>query len=74
MSCISVRPAPQLLSIKGECTFLLLNILIFGLCNSSVNSLLDIISFLSLLPEVFYQDVYKPLKEVHADIHHILDF
>ena len=36
---ISARAAPQILSIKGECTFLFLNFLMIGLRNSSVNSL-----------------------------------
>ena len=31
---ISARSAPQILSIKGEFTFLLLKFLIIGLCNS----------------------------------------
>ena len=74
INCISARSAPQILSIKGECTFLLLNFLIIGSCNSSANSLLEIISFLLPLPEVFYQKIYKPLKQVHVDIHHISDF
>ena len=42
------------MSIKGEFTFLLLNFLIIGLCNSSANSLLEIFSFLTPLSEVFY--------------------
>ena len=32
-SCISAKSAPQILSIKDECTFLFLSILIIGLCN-----------------------------------------
>ena len=35
INCISVRSAPQILSIKVERTFLFLNFLIVGLCNSS---------------------------------------
>ena len=62
--------------------FCFLNYLIIGLFNSSGNSLLDRISFLTVPPvnlfkriaEVFYQKNYKPLKQVHVDIHHILDF
>ena len=34
VNCISAKPAPKFLSIKGEFTFLLLNFLIIGLCNS----------------------------------------
>ena len=50
---ISARSAPQILSVKGECTFLFLNFLIMGLCDSSAYSLLDIISFLTVPPDVF---------------------
>ena len=50
---ISARSAPQILSIKGDCTFLFLNFLIIGLCNSSANCWSDIFSFLIPLPEVF---------------------
>ena len=61
INCISARSAPQILSIKGDSTFLLLNFIITGLCNSSANScvaefkgrLFEIFSFLILLPEVF---------------------
>ena len=52
-NCISAKSAPQILSIKGDYTFLLLNFLIIGLCNSSANSSLDIISSLTFAPEVF---------------------
>ena len=44
-----------------------------GLCNSSADSLLDIISFLIPLPEAFNQKIYKPLKQDLFDTHHILD-
>ena len=27
-----------------------------------------------LAPELFYQKIYRPLKQFHVDIHHILDF
>ena len=42
---IFAKFSPQILSVKGECTFLSLNFVIIGLCNSCANSLLDIISF-----------------------------
>ena len=51
---ISAKSKPQILSIKGDFTFHLLNFLIIGLCNSSANSLLEIFSFLTSLSEVFY--------------------
>ena len=43
INSISARSAPQILSIKGECTFLLLNFLIISLSTSSANSLLEIL-------------------------------
>ena len=48
--------------------------LIIGLCNSFANSLLEIILFLTIPINVFYQKLYWPLKQVHVDNHHILDF
>ena len=42
INCISARLAPQILSKKRECTFLLFTFQINGLCNSSTNSLLEI--------------------------------
>ena len=74
MNWVSARSAPQILSVKGECNFLLSNFLIIGFCNSSATSLWDIISFLTVPPERIYQKKYKLLKQVHVDIHHISDF
>ena len=51
VNSISARSAPQILPIKGDCTFSFLNFQIIVLCNSSANSLLGI--FLKPLPEVF---------------------
>ena len=45
-NCISVRSAPQLLSMKDQYTFHF-----FKFSNNSVNSLLGIISFLIVPPE-----------------------
>ena len=45
---VSARSVPQILSVKDEGTFLFSNFLIIGFCNSSANSLLDIISFLTV--------------------------
>ena len=42
---MSVRSAPQISSIKDECTFLFLKFLIIGLRNSSANPLFEIFSF-----------------------------
>ena len=50
---ISARSAPEILSMKGECTFPFFNSLIIGLCNSSANFLFQIISFLISVPEAF---------------------
>ena len=71
---ISARSAPQILPIKGEYIFPLSKFLIIDLFNSFANCLFEIFSFLIPLPEEFLQKNYKPLKEVHLDIHHILDF
>ena len=71
IDCISARSAPQILSTRGEYTFLFLNFQIIGLYNSSDNSLLEIFSFIMPLPAVFYQKIYKPLKQDLFDIHHI---
>ena len=51
---ISARSVPQILCIKDERTFLLLNFLLIGLCNSSANPLLEIISFSTVPPEAFF--------------------
>ena len=51
INCISARSAPQILSIKVDCTFIFLDFLIIGLCNSSANSLFDI--FLFLIADLF---------------------
>ena len=58
-NCISVISTPQILSIKGECIFLLLSFLIIGLCNSSANSLLAIFLFLITLAKALYQKIYQ---------------
>ena len=61
---------------------LFLNFHIIGLCNSSANSLFEIISFLKVLPEVdlstieagfFYQRMYKTLNQFYANMNHISD-
>ena len=62
INCISARSAPQILSIKGHFTFLLINLLITVMHNSYANSLSDVVSFLiadlfaslATLPEVFF--------------------
>ena len=79
INCMYARSAPQILSIKDECNFLLLNFVIIGLCNSSANSLLDLISFLTansfasaMAPDDdFHQKTYKPLKQDLFGIHNI---
>ena len=52
INCIPAKSAPQIVSIKGDCTFLFLNFLIIGLCGSSANSLFEIVLLLIPLPEV----------------------
>ena len=54
INCMSAKTAPLILSIKGECAFLLSNFLIIGLFNSSDNFILGIFSFLITLPEVVF--------------------
>ena len=63
---ISASSSTQILSIKGNCTFLFSNFLVICLCNSSINYILGIISFLI--------NHCRPLKQVHKDKHHILRF
>ena len=71
---MSTRSAPQILSIKEECTILFLTFLIIGLCNYSADSLFEIFSFLTVPPEIFLSRIQKQLKQVHVDIHHFSDF
>ena len=67
INCILARLAPQILSMKGEGTFLFLNFLVIGLCNSSGYSCVtkfkgrwfEILSFLIALSEAFYQKIYR---------------
>ena len=68
------RSAPQILFIKGECTFLFWDFLMTGLRNSSANFLFEIFSFLTVTLEVFYQKIYKPLKQYLFYIHQIRIF
>ena len=44
-NCILARSAAQVLSTKGGCTSLFPNFLITGLCDSSVDSWIEIYSF-----------------------------
>ena len=71
---MAARSTHQILTIKDEFTFIFLNFVITGLCNSSANLLSEIFSFLIPPPNVFYQTFYEPLKQVGFDIHHILHF
>ena len=50
---ISAGSAPQILSMKNECTFRFSSFLIIGLCNYSDNSQFDIFSILTVPPETF---------------------
>ena len=49
----SARSTPQILSIKVVYISRFLNFLIIGLRSSSANSLLEIVSFLTVLPVVY---------------------
>ena len=53
INCISANSLPQILSVKDEYTLRFLNFLIIGLCNSSANSCLLIISLLTPVLEDF---------------------
>ena len=78
---ILTKTGSQILSIKGECTSLFLNVLIIDLSNYSANLLLEIIQFLTVPPEVdlctnetvLYHKIHKLLKLVYVGIHQILD-
>ena len=88
INCILARSAPQILFMKSECTFLFSNILIIGLFNSYANCWFGILIFdattskfrvtkfsdCARVAEVFYQKIYKALKQVHIDIHHFWIF
>ena len=95
ISWISARTAPELLSIKVECIFVFLILLIIALRNSSANFWFEIFSFLIPLPEadlsrlayvakvadraneadfLSNQKIYRSLKQVRVDIHHVSDF
>ena len=76
-NCISARSAPQILSMKGECTFLLLRFLIIDLCNSYANSLLEIFSISNTIIRSFLikkNFFIEALKQDLFDINHILGF
>ena len=78
-NCISAKSAPQILSIKDDCTFLFSNFLITALCSSSASSLFCMISYLTAPPTadlstieaVFLSINYKLLKLDLSDTHHI---
>ena len=73
INCIEERSAPQILPIKDEHIFRF-SAFLMSLCNSSANSLLDLILFLTALPELFFiKKIYKPLLQDPFDIHHILN-
>ena len=57
INCISEKSAPQILSIKGDCTFLFLNFLIIGLCYYSANYWFEIFSFSIPLPVKLFTSI-----------------
>ena len=74
IDCVPARSLPQILSIEGECAFFFFYFLLTGSLDSSGNCLFEIFSILIPLPKFFfYQKISKPLKQVHVDIHHIMD-
>ena len=87
INCISAKSAPQIIFIKDDHTFSFLNFLIIGLCNSSANFCFDINSLLTTPPgnlfvhvaealalEDFLSRNFKPLEQIHVDVHHVLNF
>ena len=52
-----------MLSIKSKRTFLFLSFLMIGLCNSSANSLFEVVSFLIPPPKVY---LTKNLQTIEA--------
>ena len=67
--------APQILPIKGECTFPSSNFLMLGLDNSSAKSSEQITSLLTVPTKAFLsKDIYEIMKQLRVDIHHILNF
>ena len=68
-NCISPTSTPQILSIKGECTFLLLKFLLIGLYNSSATFLLGI--FVIPPPQGF---LLKNSKTTEASPHSHLSY
>ena len=53
-----IRCVPQIMSIKGACTFLLLSSRIIGLCNSSANCLSEALP----LPEAFLSNYLSTIE------------
>ena len=76
------KSASQILFLKDEYTFPFSNFLIIGLCNSSANCYIakskvhwfDIILLLIAPPEELLSRIYQSLKQVHVDIHCILNY
>ena len=74
INCIFASSAPQTFKEWLYFSFLeFLNWFLNWFVHSSANSLLEIFSFLTVLPE-FFLSKPKPLKQVHVDIHHNLNF
>ena len=87
INCIFARSLPEVSSLKYDSTFHFLNLLMIGWCNSPANCRVVIskgryfrIIWL-LIANLFFRvrlppshNIYKPLKQVHFDIHHVSDF
>ena len=69
-----MRDLRQKYCLKSVCTSLFSSSLIIGFCNSLANSSFYIIYLLLASPKAFLLKIYKPQKQFHIDIHHILDF
>ena len=66
---ISAKSAAQILSLNLAYTFLFLNFLITGLCNSSVSC-----SFTLIPNPVVFSKAYGPYLPMLFDIHHSYNF
>ena len=64
INCISARSAPQILSLKDDCTLRFSIFLIIGLCNSSANSWFDIISLLTRHQKQIYLTKFAQLSSL----------
>ena len=66
INCIFARSAPQILSLKNECTLCFSDCPIIGLCDSSAYCWVDIISLLIAPPKVLTKDLYVCVADIFS--------